>query len=472
MTATASSAGTISSSASPSGDYPAGPYTCSNDTNLDLITDILASNFDATATNLNATLMHVSFNIHAAAQASNPGGSPQALKESQLPQDRDTLGRTLNASLSSYLYTPPELESQRQELNNSWYAAPSRYQPDPAYYQTNVRPDGTRYTPDGWPGEGFIELRQEKRLLVGFGTVDAQMAGYNTSVDSSTLFPAGYLSRSRPVTTSPSGEVTDGCPFNAGQTSLAAVNSSWLSTDYTPAAGLATTASVNNITSCGISPFLNSTVANATADANITAYRSFVQGTIWSWQAGEPRDQNSTDTTAAHCAVLNMSSHGQWQVADCTSKHYGACRASGSPYAWRVSQMSGSYDRIADTCPSGSSFSAPRTALENTYLRSSIDDWTSGDPDNSGNELFWVDFNDLDVEGCWVSGVNQTCPYRATSDATSRTVVVPTVAAVIVFVIAALTVFVKCASNRRSSKSRRRRRRRGDDGWEYEGVPS
>jgi len=93
--------------------------------------------------------------------------------------------------------------------------------------------------------------------------------------------------------------------------------------------------------------------------------------------------------------------------------------------------------------------------------------------DNPGSDTtrFWINFNSLDLESCWVVGVNATCPYQEDDAADlTRTVVVPTVAAVIIFVLAVLTFFVKCAANRQYS--RRRRRRKMDDGWDYEGVPS
>ncbi|KAI7587362.1 hypothetical protein KC343_g17560, partial [Hortaea werneckii] len=87
----------------------------------------------------------------------------------------------------------------------------------------------------------------------------------------------------------------------------------------------------------------------------------------------------------------------------------------------------------------------------------------------SNDELLWLNFNNLDATTCWVLGQNTTCPYISTMVSETRQVVVPTVAAVIVFVCAVLTIFVKCAANRQNTK---RRKRRGEDGWDYEGVPS
>jgi hypothetical protein len=84
----------------------------------------------------------------------------------------------------------------------------------------------------------------------------------------------------------------------------------------------------------------------------------------------------------------------------------------------------------------------------------------------------WVDFNSLDVQGCWVSGgPNVTCPYRdATGEKTAnKDILVPTIAAIIVLIITALTVFSKVAGNR---QLKRRTKRRPDNGFIYEGVPS
>ncbi len=86
----------------------------------------------------------------------------------------------------------------------------------------------------------------------------------------------------------------------------------------------------------------------------------------------------------------------------------------------------------------------------------------------------WIDFNSLDVTGCWTTGgPNATCPYIDTAqqenDLKRRIILVPTVAAILVLVVTAMTMFVKCAGNR---KVRKRVRRRADNGFVYEGVPS
>ena len=196
--------------------------------------------------------------------------------------------------------------------------------------------------------------------------------------------------------------------------------------------------------------------------------------TIWSWDTDEPRNrtsgsEDSDSSTADRCAVLNATS-ARWQTEDCSATHHAACRVSNQPYEYRISDASVSYTRAEDACNGATSFAVPRTGLENTYLLFTFASFRSfSASDDTPDELLWLDFNDLDSASCWVIGQNSTCPYQAQSLSAGRTVVVPTVAAVIVFAVALAVVVVKCASNRRSSK---RRRKRGDDGWDYEGVPS
>ncbi|KAG4435668.1 hypothetical protein IFR05_008863, partial [Cadophora sp. M221] len=70
-----------------------------------------------------------------------------------------------------------------------------------------------------------------------------------------------------------------------------------------------------------------------------------------------------------------------------------------------------SYSFASSNCPSEYTFAAPRTALENAYLTLAM---RRSDRDFDGHGA-WVDFNSLDVEGCWTTGgPNATCPYRET----------------------------------------------------------
>lgn len=469
-TTTLQASNTATSDPSNDGDtlVQVGPYGCSPSTDLTMFLGILTAHFDDTENNLNATTVYMIINLHAASSPTNPTAPAMSLAPANLPQPGNYLSDIIPAGTGSYLYTPSYLMQQRANLNSTggWFAVSQNTAPDVEYFQLSSGGDHS-FTPDGWPNEGFIEFTNARRLLAGFGSFDPQMSAYNTTRDSVDIFPSGYLQREIPYTLSPSGRVQSGCFPNPGVTDIASINSSWAIAAIEPTAEQSISAEGGNLTRCGFSPFLNSTIGNTTADQDFRPYRSFAMSTVWAWGPSEPQNHSlSNPNTAYRCAALNATS-GFWQAEDCSSSHYCTCRVDNLPYVWQTGYTSASYNRADGTCPSDSGFDVSRTALENSYL---LDAWrssrTAGGIDD---DLLWLNFNDLDVATCWVVGQNSTCPYQSAEDTGDQTIIVPTVAAVIVFVLTILTIFVKCAANRQSSK---RRRRRGDDGWDYEGVPA
>ena len=446
-----------------------GPYSCTSSINLELFTQALASHLDSSQTDLNATLKYIILNLHAAAPSSNPNGSPNNLTTESLPRGDSLLSDILSSSMDKYLYTPDDLQTQREDLNTSasWFDVLRFNEPLASYFHVDGNGQHTS-TPDGWPSESFVQMQRAKRLFAGFGQVDSAMSSYNFSADSSVIFPSDYLQSRAPVTINNDGQVEDGCFFKPSVTAVSSTNNSWaMDFDSGSSSKQSALQRASNLTYCGISPILNETLRNITADEAYGPYLEYAQNTIWSWAPGEPRNSgdSSNSRTAKRCAVINAIT-GYWQIEDCTKSHYSACRHNGQPYQWSISASDTSYAEAAITCDDGTEFTVPRTSLENTYL---LHKWRNVRSDRGiDDELLWVNFNDLDVAGCWAVGENATCPYLPQMGS-ERQIIVPTVAAVIVFVLAALTVFVKCASNRQRSK---RRRRRGDDGWDYEGVPS
>jgi len=459
--------------------YQIGQYQCTSSVDLGFVGHILSDYFSATGYNTNATINFLILNLHAAA---NPSGNDPTLEPSDLPSTGNFVADVLNSTLFSYLYTPEAIRSDRANLNDSWYAAHTLFQPDRAYLDLHTLPDGNLETYSGWPTEGYLEFYRFKRLLIGYGSIDQQMSGYDVSLDGATIFPPGYLSAVDPISPTASGTVAGGCFFDANTTSVSATNNSFAIIEYEFSPNSQTDFSTllaedNNATSCGASPLLNQTLFNVPANVNATAYNQFVGDTIWSWYVynGEPYDSSPPDNnsnTGDHCAVMNLTTRGKWHTTSCNERHYAACRIGSQPYLWAPTEMSGPYDAVSRVCPANSTFAAPRTALENAYLLSAMQSaHSSGDLDMDDTSI-WVNFNDLDVSGCWVAGTNQTCPYVQRTGNTAREVTVPTVAAVIVFVLVALTLFSKVAANRVSNKRRRSRKRMGDGGWDYEGVPS
>ncbi|KAK0275951.1 Maintenance of telomere capping protein 6 [Friedmanniomyces endolithicus] len=468
VVATSSASGTSPPDSSQNLLIEVGPYSCTPSADFKLLTTVLSGYLEDTETDLNATTRYLILNLHAAAPASDPSGSPQKPATSALPQQGDLISSIISSNNSIYLYTPTELLAERASLNytETSSASSSYYQPDTAYFTVTVV-NNQQTTSDSWPSEGYIELGKAKRLLTTYGTVDPQMTGYNFSGDAAYLFPPGYLQATPQVTTK-AGAVTGGCFFQPGVDHISAINSSWSTTTID-----ATTQQsdilplVANLTSCGISALLNTTLNNIDAATDYTPYQAYAYAANWAWSDGEPRN-TSVSGSKVSCAALNATS-GRWQATDCAQTHYGACRIGHTPYKWQISSQQGHYTNLDEGCPYNTTFAVPRTALENSYLLAAWRDYrkiTYGESD----PMLWLNFNDLSTDACWVRGQNGSCPYLPTkSDAQGGQILVPTVAAIIVFVLAALTIFVKCAANRQSARSKRRR---VDDRWDYEGVPS
>ncbi|KAF2723372.1 hypothetical protein K431DRAFT_337609 [Polychaeton citri CBS 116435] len=461
-----------------------GPYRCTKTMKLSLFAGVMQEHLSGTEDTLNATTKVIIFNLHAAVPASDPTGSARQPDTIDMPQGEHLLSSVLATNISRYMYTPDDLLTQRSNLNssNSWYQSTRSGDPDSAYF--TVQRTGNIYsTPDGWPSEEFVEVQKAKRLVAGFGRTDPQMAEYNFSADASMIFPSDYISVVQNVSIASNGTVTDGCFYNDEQVSLKTVNSSWaVANDLKPNVSEATDVDSQleairtaafNLTNCGMSPILNQTLGNKTADENYAYYQQFILGNIWTWAPGQPlnassKSSKSTDSDFANrCAVLNATS-GLWQTEDCAASHYASCRVNFQPYQWTISGNDANYDRVGSACPARSVFTTPQTALENTYLLAA---WRQFRADNrKSDSLLFINLNDLDVDTCWVVGQNATCPYVERDQNSQRTVIVPIVAAIIVFVLFVLTIFVKCASNRQYT---RRKQRRGYDLLEdQEGVPS
>jgi hypothetical protein len=133
-----------------------------------------------------------------------------------------------SGNLSQYLYTPSDLRSDRVNLNGSWYSVGEAFRPVEEYYSIEVNENGIYSTEDGWPSESYVEFSKSKRLLVGWGTVDSQMAGYNFTADSGVIFSSGYLQDLQAnVITSSTGHLTSGCFLGNITDDLTQINSSW-----------------------------------------------------------------------------------------------------------------------------------------------------------------------------------------------------------------------------------------------------
>lgn len=468
--------------------YELGPYRCTNDLDLYTLSEVLVGYFEATTSQLLVYTTYLVLNLHVAGNDAEPTKPAKAVAGHDLPlSETERVGSFLNVALREYLYTPSQLAKDRSNLNESWYEVDESYMPIVEYYTIHKDEAGIQSTLDGWPSSKYVQLAKADRIIIEYGSVDPQLAGFDFAQDEDAIFPPGYLTSAVDITATTNGTLTSGCLYKAGATEVSQANSSWALSNRIPVPdGLSTedtmgslTNVISGITGCGVSPMLNTTLFGQTADANVEHYRNVSLSTGWAWAIGEPQGATSgggTGDTSSfdRCAIMDLSSQGHWRATNCSETRRGACRVGNSPFSWTLSNANAEYSNVSDTCPPGSNFAVPRTGLENTYLYKYL--LTQPEPTinpastNSILREIYIDFNSIDVASCWVSGGPEAkCPY--TSDPQQlerRTVLVAAIAGIVICIITALTLFVKCNANRRNS----RRRKRVIEGWEYEGVPS
>ncbi|KAI9934951.1 hypothetical protein ASPWEDRAFT_31301 [Aspergillus wentii DTO 134E9] len=475
---------TVVSSSSGSNLYELGPYFCSKDLDVSDLVDVFVGYFRETTSQMSVYMEYLIFNLHAAASASTPDEPAKTVTGSWLPKPSDYLSAWLEDPLNMYIYGPAQLADERSNLNNSWYQVENGYKPIAEYFTTIEDSDGKQSTPDGWPCSKYVQLARERRILLGYGTIDSQLDGYDEISDNEVLFPPGYLTHIKNVTIAESGTLGS-CLYDPDATQVSQANSSWAESGNIPipndlnktATLWQVTDMISNLTACGLSPTVNDTLFGATADTDSNPYRNVSLSTSWAWAIGEPKRADSHDDQPKmdRCAIMDLSLKGRWRAANCSETNRRvACRVNNKPFTWAISSDMSTYDGAFDICPDDSHFGVPRTGLENTYLyrhalSQSKDIMDPASTDAAMREIL-LDFNSLDIGSCWVSGSPRaSCPYASDPEQLERrTVIVSLIAGIVIFIITALTLFVKCNANRRNS----RRRKRVIEGWEYEGVPS
>ncbi|KAJ6086261.1 hypothetical protein N7486_010542 [Penicillium sp. IBT 16267x] len=467
--------------------YELGPYRCTNELDLYTISQVLVGYFQSTTSRDETYTTWLALNLHVAGSDSAPTEPASTVTGDDLPKtETERAGAYLGTVLRDYIYTPAKLAEDRSNLNESWYEVDESYMPILEYYTIHTDTSGQQSTPDGWPSTKYIQFAKQDRILIEYGSVDPQLAEYDLSQDEDHIFSPHYMSSGVKISTAENGTVTSGCLYEPGATAISQANSSWAISQIPVTDGLSTESTMGSvadiiagITACGMSPMLNSTLFDQSADAAVEHYRNVSLSSSWAWAVGEPQGADTGGGTNDEpafdrCSIMDLSLKGRWRATNCTEVRRGACRVGNSPFAWTVTNATAKYSEISESCPPGSTLAVPRTGLENTYLYqqllsedSTVLDSTSSDP--ALREIF-MDFNCIDIASCWVTGGAQaTCPYGNDPQQLERkTVLVAAVAGAVICVIFALTVFVKCNTNRRNS----RRRKRVIAGWEYEGVPS
>lgn len=203
-----------------------GPYSCSPTLTLTSFTSLIYNYIKKTETTINATLIYMIFNIHAASTFDAP--TSPAPQQSRLPASAEYVGNIISSALSNYIYDNVQLIAERENLNASWYVTNPQYRPVEVYYNTAISPDGIVSTTDGWPSESYLEFQQSQRLLLGWGTVDPQMSAYNFTADSGVIFDNGFIANTQQnVTATSNGNVTGGCFLRNTGLDVANANNSW-----------------------------------------------------------------------------------------------------------------------------------------------------------------------------------------------------------------------------------------------------
>jgi hypothetical protein len=472
-TSTLSSAITTTTSSVGTELLQLGPWQCSDDLSLDNFYNVIKTWIDSSSSAVQARFNIWEFNLNA---ATPPGDTrPTRLSTSEMPHGSELLGHAFDEELGTYIYTPSDLDSQRRNLNNSWFQVTTRERlPVIGYYDVVQNQEGNLETSNGWPSENYLLFNQFDRFLLTWGEVAEEMEGYNFTADSN-VFLNNDTSRLRDFSVNGVGDVTSGCFYSDQEKDVAQVNNSWAIAAVDR--GLFTPQYLRNLTACGLAPTLNNTLHLSAVDTNYQAYQQFSEGAIFGWASGEPKNASKVEDTHGpedqfRCVVLDSSNafRGHWRVVNCQQRFRAACRIGGQPFNWRLSPYDVLYTDAPAACQDGTDFGVPRTALENTYLYEHILADVDADRGTGFLNGVWINLNSLDKEDCWVTtGPDGSCTYQSDADEQhTRIVLIPSIATLIVLILTALTIIVKCGVNRKHS----RQRRLGPGGWEYEGVPS
>lgn len=352
-------------------------YRCDSDLSVKGLVDVVANFASSTDTNLSANLLVLIFNIH-----------QLNTKNSTISQEtigtNDTISSILNRSLGSKLYTPGNLETDRE--NN----------------KTLLSNEG--------PGEGFPSATQflftnEKRVIATIWENDLPSnSTYDLSDDYSHIFQPSALNSSF---------------TSVGNTTVPTSQSSFISKSYsnwrfaydtniTPL----TNSSVKSLIDEGYSPILNTPVSDSSEISSI------FNMSLWSWDSPEPlqaeqakeistESDNSRNTQSAYkCASLTQDG---WVVSDCYQEKYVVCRKDSKAFEWEVSEEKKIYFHAEDACDDDTSFSVPRTALQQTSLINYLGKLGT-------NYSVWIDMNSIAISDCWVTGgPYASCPYQKVS---------------------------------------------------------
>ncbi|KAJ4353501.1 Maintenance of telomere capping protein 6 [Didymosphaeria variabile] len=363
--------------------YQLGSYNCTSTITLNYLTGIFNDFLEATSTTTDASFTYLLLNIHAAASWQHPNEPAQQPAGGVLPRAAgNLLSNVMKGNLSDQLYTPSKLANERAKLSNSWNNVDADNKPRGGYYTVEGANSNDPSSADGWPDEAYAQFSKFYRLIAIFGTVDPQMGDYNMSLDADTIFPSETISFQPDVSFSSSGSLSEGCLFDAfDKTVTPQRNSSFAVGVVPPTLSVSSNPDlfspiplISNLTACGISPILNHSLANTTADKNPLPYAAFTHSYLWTWAPGEPlnaTDASTSGATGNRCAAAYTEGEwsGRWHVVDCNTPLRIACQDPSSPTPG-ASPPPRNLRRRNQRVRLPSTFSVPHTPLENAHLLS------------------------------------------------------------------------------------------------------
>jgi len=263
----------------------------------------------------------------------------------------ESLSAQINDTLGDWIYTPGLLQYERSNINVTFLSNKAHPITNiTAYYNVTINPQtGMASSVDGWPTTRHLFDINGRRVLMGFGDINVQSKEYNIAQDSPVIFPPGTFGGatnqvidSTTITNTPEacfgpqgpifgpqGELN----FNSSTEGTDGNTTFGYSQDFTSQSPL-TYGNIQDIVQCGLSPLIDSPMANT--NSGILSPYDPISATIWSWS---PPDQpanvtlltNGTTNDFDACAALNADT-GRWVVLNCYTRLQIACRANNSLY--------------------------------------------------------------------------------------------------------------------------------------------
>ncbi|ODQ66630.1 hypothetical protein NADFUDRAFT_82392 [Nadsonia fulvescens var. elongata DSM 6958] len=450
-----------------------GKVVCDNNITLIDILSEVSSYISVTDTDLETNIIQLHFNLH-------------SLNSTLTPSKSENITSTTKTSLPSILSPSSNIYTDFIDPFQSLILALENNLPDRIYTPEDLysdRQDGfltynsSGLSDVGYPLQHHFLIEAKKRVLayLNVGDTFANSSYHNTEETAKIFFnsPSNFSTKNIDDTTWECLSLSPG--FLSSVNSTGAL--SWRTVSDSPLDSF-TYNQVNLLSCCGLSPLLNH------SPSNITDLIPLVSNSLWSWAPGEPAScqttfnnnykntsisGENTNISAYNCAILNSSG---WNVENCYKEHYPLCRKGELAYEWIVGTQKVNYFNAENSCPDGTSFSIPRTALQNMAAKISIMNTAKENNDDKGLPV-WIDMNSISVSDCWVSGgTSAICPYRVISRNRDALVLL-TVTGAVIFVILLIGFLLnldKVPIKKNRHKWRKLINKFSEN--EYEGVPS